>query len=623
MIDASGRNKKGEVGEEDVCILLQRYKPEQVLALLREVAQSPDVKIDWDAVVKKPEIEIASARECQMLWRHLAYLQPLTEDIEEGAQPMDDDSDLEYELEASPSVSIEFAMEVANCVKVLASGSSNELSMPNSSVVKGDMPNGHSSKTSSDTRHPASLRSSLHAPVSVQKQTQAAAPSGEALDADGLENGKCPFRKKRKHWSYEEDLELIAAVKKFGEGNWANIVKGEFKGDRSASQLSQRWAIIRKKQGRLMLGGLSSQLSEAQLATRRAIDMALKDNLTGGCGVVGNGGAASSNHTNLNASNGDTSTAVSTTSSQLQNAHITNTTSVKPGSMGVAKPHPALKKAPMNTIGSVSDSIQAAAVAAGARIASPSDAATLLKAAQSKNAVHIRGGNPLIKSPATGSSPLPPNVHFIRTGLVATAATSMAAGTSTHPPRGGHQAKGSCVKPTVSQVAKATAVPHTALDQRNSAATSISACEPQQIDNKTSTCEPQQMDNKNSASELRQMDSNSSFEAKVSLSDSKLSAVQEDNNASSSRCLPKARGTNSDPGNQTVDADNSQCVMSKDPTKTECKYPVDNEKPPTVQGSCDVSVNGTDGVSPASDVPGGSIEKMASDEADKSDQMDL
>ena len=34
-----------------------------------------------------------------------------------------------------------------------------------------------------------------------------------------------------------------------------------------------------------MLGGLSSQLSEAQLATRRAIDMALKDNLTGGCGA--------------------------------------------------------------------------------------------------------------------------------------------------------------------------------------------------------------------------------------------------------------------------------------------------------------------------------------------------
>lgn len=622
MIDVSGRNKKGEIGEEDVCILLQRYKPEQVLALLREVAQSPDVKIDWDAVVKKPEIEIASARECQMLWRHLAYLQPLTDDIEEGSQPMDDDSDLEYELEPSPPVSIEFAMEVANCVKVLASGSSSELSMPNSSVVKGDMPNGHSSKTSSETRHPASLRSLLHVPVSVQKQTQVAAPSGEALDADGLESGKCPSRKKRKHWSYEEDLELIAAVKKFGEGNWANIVKGEFKGDRSASQLSQRWAIIRKKQGRLMLGGLSSQLSEAQLATRRAIDMALKDNLTGGCGAVGNGAAATSNHTNLNAANGDTPTAVSTTSSQLQNAHVTNT-SVKPGSMGVAKPHPALKKAPMNAIGSVSDSIQAAAVAAGARIASPSDAATLLKAAQSKNAVHIRGGNPLIKSSATGSSPLPPNVHFIRTGLVATAATSMAAGTSTHPPRGGHQAKGSCVKPAVSQVAKATAVPPMALDQRNSAPTSTSAGEPQQMDNKTSASEPQQMDKNTSASEPRQMESKSSLEAKVSVSDSKLSAVHEDNNASSSRCLPEARGAHSDPGNQTVDADNSQCAMSKDTTETECKYPVDNEKPPTVQGSCDASVNGTDGVSPALDVPVGSTEKMVSDEADKSDQMDL
>jgi len=101
------------------------------------------------------------------------------------------------------------------------------------------MPNGHSSKSSSEARHSASVRSLLHPPGSVQRQPQAAGPSGEVLDADGLESNKCAYRKKRKHWSYEEDLELIAAVKKFGEGNWANIVKGEFKGDRSASQLSQ------------------------------------------------------------------------------------------------------------------------------------------------------------------------------------------------------------------------------------------------------------------------------------------------------------------------------------------------------------------------------------------------
>lgn len=56
-------------------------------------------------------------------------------------------------------------------------------------------------------------------------------------------------------------------------------------------------------------------------------------------------------------------------------------------------------------------SIQEAAVAAGARIATPSTAASLLKAAQSKNAVHIKQGAPL---PPIG--PRPSNVHFIRAG---------------------------------------------------------------------------------------------------------------------------------------------------------------------------------------------------------------
>lgn len=42
-----------------------------------------------------------------------------------------------------------------------------------------------------------------------------------------------------------------------------------------------------------------------------------------------------------------------------------------------------------------SSSIRAAAIAAGARIASPSDAASIIKAAQSKDAIHIRPGESL------------------------------------------------------------------------------------------------------------------------------------------------------------------------------------------------------------------------------------
>ena len=72
-------------------------------------------------------------------------------------------------------------------------------------------------------------------PVSVQRQHLPAAPPAEVLDA----NGKMAPRRKRKQWSEAEDIELIAAVQKCGEGNWANILKGDFKGDRTASQLSQ------------------------------------------------------------------------------------------------------------------------------------------------------------------------------------------------------------------------------------------------------------------------------------------------------------------------------------------------------------------------------------------------
>lgn len=70
--------------------------------------------------------------------------------------------------------------------------------------------------------------------------------------------------------------------------------------------------------------------------------------------------------------------------------------------------------------------IQAAAVAAGARIATPSTAASLFKAAQSRNAVHIRQGGSVPQSSMPVTRPLgtntmtslPPNVHYIRTSLM-------------------------------------------------------------------------------------------------------------------------------------------------------------------------------------------------------------
>ncbi|CAL5409933.1 unnamed protein product [Camellia sinensis] len=43
-----------------------------MLTLLQEVAHVQDVKIDWNALVKKTATGISNVREYQMLWRHLS-----------------------------------------------------------------------------------------------------------------------------------------------------------------------------------------------------------------------------------------------------------------------------------------------------------------------------------------------------------------------------------------------------------------------------------------------------------------------------------------------------------------------------------------------------------------------
>ena len=42
----------------------------------------------------------------------------MLEKLEDRAQPLDDDSDLEYDLEAFPSISTEASAEATACVKV-------------------------------------------------------------------------------------------------------------------------------------------------------------------------------------------------------------------------------------------------------------------------------------------------------------------------------------------------------------------------------------------------------------------------------------------------------------------------------------------------------------------------
>lgn len=255
MVDTEQKmRKKATITEEDVCTLLQRYSATTVLAVLKEMAQFVGAKIDWQALVKKTETGIKSAREFQMLWRHLAYRQPLIENIGPEDQPLDDDSDLEYEVEACPSVSPADAMEACNCVQALVAGPANKSRMPNSSSI--EVP-----KVSSGNPQ-------------AQKRSQVAG-TFDRLDANGSTSNN---QKKRKSCLEGEDQEPIAPVR-----------KAELKGERNTTQRAQRANTIRKKQGSSNIGAANtagSQLSEAQLATRYALGMALKDGPPTGCTPV-------------------------------------------------------------------------------------------------------------------------------------------------------------------------------------------------------------------------------------------------------------------------------------------------------------------------------------------------
>ncbi|KAL7208142.1 hypothetical protein ACSBR1_029984 [Camellia fascicularis] len=87
MIEKTKKHKKGLISEKDISTLLQRYEATTMLTLLQEVAQIQDVKIDWNALVKKTATGISNVREYQMLWRHLAYRDTLVERLDDGAEP--------------------------------------------------------------------------------------------------------------------------------------------------------------------------------------------------------------------------------------------------------------------------------------------------------------------------------------------------------------------------------------------------------------------------------------------------------------------------------------------------------------------------------------------------------
>ncbi|KAI3758331.1 hypothetical protein L6452_05891 [Arctium lappa] len=405
MDEKTKKQKKGAISEEDVSTILQRHTATTVLALLQEVAQVQDAKIDWNALVKRTTTGITNPREYQMLWRHLAYRDPLLENLEDEAKPLEDDSDLEYELEAFPPVNNEALMEAAACVKVLiasgsACGSGLEKGLTIEAPLTINIPNGKSAGNPSENPQVGgNVRgTNITVPVSVQKQPLPSVASNEGLDTNGSASSSLPPRRKRKPWSAAEDMELFSAVQKCGEGNWANILKGDFKGDRTASQLSQRWNIIKKRNGNSNIR-TGSQLSEVHLAARRALNMALDqpglDNLKSSSSIGRTKSSITSN-TSARPIVADTpSTSTLPQDPACEDSTPTVSTKTFPKTRPKTSPKP-LANGP--------DAVKAAAVAAGARIATQSAAAAILKQ-QLKTAIHI-------KTSVTGNTRTSPGANY-------------------------------------------------------------------------------------------------------------------------------------------------------------------------------------------------------------------
>ncbi|MED6172383.1 hypothetical protein PIB30_049592 [Stylosanthes scabra] len=326
-----------------------------------------------------------------MVWRHLAYRHALAENLEDGAEPLDDDSDLECELEVSPPVSAESVSEAAACVKVMVASRTLSESTPSSSTIEAPLtitvPVCHSSKTPSESSHSSNLMQGTNAifPVTVQRQTLPTAPSTDGIEAKGLGGGNMASKRKRKAWSEEEDIQLRAAVQRFGEGNWANMAKGDnFPIKRSPTQLAQRWSILRKKDGTVNSGSVvtsTTYTTAEQLATRHSLSLALDMPFKKLTAL----GTTDQAKTSLNSSK-----------IQVQRNATTTTTQ-----SSLEPPHKQsiLKGNPISNPG-----LKATAVAVGARIVSPSNMTSQLKVAQARNAVPATNISLAKPSTSTGLS---------------------------------------------------------------------------------------------------------------------------------------------------------------------------------------------------------------------------
>ncbi|CAJ2652209.1 unnamed protein product [Trifolium pratense] len=267
QITQEGKNQnknKSSFTEQDSLVLLQKYDASTLLKLLQEVASHDRWKINWNEMVKKTSTGISSAKEYQMLWRHLAYGHSLIDaDFEDDDLPLDDDSDLECEKETLPSIPKQTALQAAACVQVMISSVPMSECNPTSATIEAPLtinvptltPSSHAScSTSSQPFNNLIQKPNIVFPVIVERQTRLnnVSSTTKYVQNNGLvgHNVTSNIQRKRKGWTKEEDMQLQAAVEKWGEGNWADIAgRDDFTIDKTAAQLSKRWRILRNKVG--------------------------------------------------------------------------------------------------------------------------------------------------------------------------------------------------------------------------------------------------------------------------------------------------------------------------------------------------------------------------------------
>ncbi|KAL1204502.1 hypothetical protein V5N11_017821 [Cardamine amara subsp. amara] len=419
MVDNSNNKKRKEfISEEDIATLLQRYDTMTILKLLQEMAYYAESKMDWNELVKKTTTGITNAREYQLLWRYLAYRDSLLP-VEDNAQVLDDDSDMECELEASPAVSVDTITEAVAHVKVMAASYlPSDSDIPEDSTVEAPLTINIPYGLQRGTQEPSdsfwsSRGMNITFPISLQK-------AAEGHNVNGPASNMAP-RKRRKKWSAEEDEELIAAVKQHGEGSWARIAREEFDGERTASQLSQRWGAMKRRSDTPNTSTQSGlQRTEAQMAANRALSLAVGTRVPSKKPAVGIPPVLSSGNTTGTQAKGANSG--SSLQGQQQSQPVLQALPQAAASAPTAKSRVPAKKTTGNSSSRAQLMVTANSAAAAACMSGLATAALVPKVEPGKNAVSalVPKAEP-VKTASTATLPRPSGSSALKAEPVKTA----------------------------------------------------------------------------------------------------------------------------------------------------------------------------------------------------------